>query len=75
MKIALIIIGSVLLFLVIVLFIGLYIIYRFSFYSPMKGQNDVHAQLDGPIFGQYKDTLLPLVEAFQNRPYEDLYIK
>ena len=75
MKIALIIIGSVLLFLVVVLFIGLYIIYRFSFYSPMKGQNDVHAQLDGPIFGQYKETLIPLIEIFQNRPYEDLYIK
>lgn len=75
MKIALIIIGSVLLFLLIVFFLGLYFVYRFSFYSPFKGQSNDLNDLDGPVFCPYKERLLSLIKIFQDRPYEDLYIE
>ena len=73
MWIALIIIGSVLLFLLVLFFLALFFVYRFTFYSPIKGQEDDLAQLDGPLFKQYKDILIPLVDAFKSKPYEDLY--
>ena len=75
MMIALIIIGSVLLFLLIVFFLALYFVYRFSFYSPHKGQLDDYTDLDGPIFGPYKEQLIPMIEKLRKRPYEDIYIE
>ena len=75
MWIALIIIGSVVLLLAILFFLALFFIYRFSFYSPTKEQEDDVAQLSGPLFGQYKDILIPMMEAFKQRPYEDLYVE
>ena len=73
--IALIIIGSVLLFLLIIFFLALYFVYRFSFYSPHKGQLDDYTDLDGPIFGPYKEELIPMIEKLRKRPYEDIYIE
>ena len=73
--IALIIIGSVLLFLLIIFFLALYFVYRFSFYSPHKGQLDDYTDLDGPIFGPYKEQLIPMIEKLRKRPYEDIYIE
>ncbi len=75
MMIALIIIGSVLLFLLIIFFLALYFVYRFSFYSPHKGQLDDYTDLDGPIFGPYKEQLIPMIEKLRKRPYEDIYIE
>ena len=75
MKIALIIIGSVLLFLLIVFFLALYFVYRISFTNPKSRRLDDYADLDGPIFGPYKEELLPKIKVFKERPYEDLYIK
>ena len=74
MKIALIIIGSVLLFLLIVFFIALYFVYRISFTNPKSRRLDDYADLDGPVFGPYKEELLPKIAAFKERPYEDIYI-
>ena len=75
MKIVLIIAGSALLFLIIVFFLALYFVYRFSFTNPKNRRMDDFADLDGPIFGPYKEQLLPKINIFKNRPYEDLYIK
>ena len=75
MIIALIIIGSVLLFLLIAFFLALYFVYRISFTNPKNRRLDDLADLDGPVFGPYKERLLPLIKVFQNRPYEDLYIE
>ena len=75
MLVALIIIASILLLLIILFFVALYLVYRFSFYSPKKGQLDDLNDLDGPIFGPYKERLVPLIEIFKKRPYEDLYIQ
>ena len=74
MKIALIIIGSVLLFLIIVFLLALYFVYRFSFTNPKNRRLDDYADLDGPVFGPYKEELLPKIAAFKERPYEDIYI-
>ena len=74
MKIALIIIGSVLLFLLIVFFLALYFVYRISFTNPKSRRLDDYADLDGPVFGPYKEELLPKIAAFKERPYEDIYI-
>ena len=75
MLIALIVIGSVLLLFTILFFLALYFLYRFSFYSPKKGQLDDYTDLDGPIFGPYKERLIPMIDAFKKRPFEDLYIE
>ncbi|MBQ6730656.1 MAG: alpha/beta hydrolase [Bacilli bacterium] len=75
MLIALIVIGSVLLLFTILFFLALYLLYRFSFYSPKKGQLDDYTDLDGPIFGPYKERLIPMIDAFKKRPFEDLYIE
>ena len=70
--IPLIIISSVVLFLVLLFFLALYFLYRFTFYSPHKGQSDDFAQLDSPNFKPFKDTIIPLIKELKSKPYEDL---
>ena len=75
MLIALIIIGSFLLSVLIVLFIGTIIIYRRSFYANPKKDDGNEDKIGSRMFLQYKEMLDPLVEKFKSRPYEDLYIE
>lgn len=74
MVIALIIIGSVILFLLLVFFSALYSIYRLTFYSPFKGQNSDH-RLSGPQYNGLEKEVYNLVENILKIPYEDAYIK
>ena len=71
--IALIIFGSVLIFLLLALLLALFFLYRFTFYSPIKDQLDDFAQLDSPNFKPYKEIIIPLIKELKNKPYEDLY--
>ena len=69
----LIVLASVLLFLIIVFFIALYILYRFSFYSPHKDQKDDYSLLDASCFRKYKDDVIKMIDAFVEKPFEDVY--
>ena len=69
-----IIVGSIFLFLLIVFFVILFGLYRYTFYSPKKGQsNDFN--LGAPLYEGHRDEVIPLIEGIRKVPYEDVYIK
>ena len=73
MPVWLIILLSVLGGLIILLFIALYGLYRFTFYSPKKGQDD-HYNLGAPLYRGMQDKVKPLIDKIVAIPYEDAYI-
>ena len=73
MPVWLIILLSVLGGLIILLFIALYGLYRFTFYSPKKGQDD-HYNLGAPLYRGMQDQVKPLIDRIVAIPYEDAYI-
>ena len=73
MPVWLIILLSVLGGLMILLFIALYALYRFTFYSPKKGQDD-HYNLGAPLYRGMQDQVKPLIDKIVAIPYEDAYI-
>ena len=74
MWIPFVIIGSIILFLLLVSLSGLYCMYRFTFYSPLKGQND-DFKMPGPQYIGFEQQVQDLVHNMVNIPYEDAYIK
>lgn len=68
-----IIVSSVVLFLLILFLIVLYGLYRYTFYSPIKGQSD-HYNLGSHIYRGYEDIVHSLIEGIASRPYEDIYV-
>lgn len=73
MPIPLIIILSIVGCLLIILLIGLFGLYMYSFYSPKKGQSD-DFNLSAPLYNGMHDKVIPLIENIRKIPYEDAYI-
>ena len=74
MKIA-IICGSVALGLFLLFFLAVFLLYRFIFYSPRKGQlNDFNLQ-DSQNYRGYEERIKKLITDLMNRPCEDIYIQ
>ena len=73
MPIPLIIILSIVGGLLIILFIGLFCLYMYSFYSPKKGQSD-DFNLSAPLYNGMHDKVIPLIENIRKIPYEDAFI-
>ena len=70
-----IIIGSILLFLLILFFVVLYGLYRFTFYSPKKGQSDDY-NLFAPMYKGHEELITKLIDSIkEKKPFEDVYIK
>ena len=69
-----IIVGSIFLFLLIVFFVILFGLYRYTFYSPKKGQSD-DFNLGAPLYEGHRDEVIPLIEGIRKVPCEDVYIK
>lgn len=70
-----IVISSVILFLLILFFIMLYGLYRYTFYSPKKGQNDDY-NLYAPMYRGHEEEIIKLIDSIRNvKPYEDVFIK
>ena len=73
MPIPLIIILSMVGGLLIILLIGLFGLFMYSFYSPKKGQLD-DFNLSAPLYNGMHDKVIPLIENIRKIPYEDAYI-
>lgn len=73
MPIPLIIILSIVGGLLIILLIGLFGLYMYSFYSPKKGQSD-DFNLSAPLYNGMHDKVIPLIENIRKIPYEDAFI-
>ena len=73
MPIPLIIILSIVGGLLIILLIGLFGLYMYSFYSPKKGQLD-DFNLSAPLYNGMHDKVIPLIENIRKIPYEDAFI-
>ena len=74
MKIA-IICGSIALGLFLLFFLAVFLLYRFIFYSPRKGQlNDFNLQ-DSQNYRGYEERIKKLITDLMNRPCEDIYIQ
>ena len=69
-----IIISSVVLFLLILFLIALYALYRFTFYSPKKGQLDDYNFASSPIYKGHEEEIRELIDKLKARPYEDIYV-
>ena len=70
-----IIIGSILLFLLIMFFIILFGLYRYTFYSPKKGQNDDY-NLYAPMYRGHEEFINKLIDSIrEKKPFEAVYIK
>ena len=65
--------GSVVVLLILISLSGLYCMYRFTFYSPLKGQND-DLRLAGPQYIGHEDVVNNLIKNMLSIPYEDAYI-
>ena len=68
-----IIISSVVLFLLTLFLIVLYGLYRYSFYSPKKGQLD-DFNLSAPLYRGVEKEVTELIKGIRSYPYEDIYI-
>ena len=73
MPIPVIIVLSIISGLLIILLIGLFGLYMYSFYSPKKGQSD-DFNLSAPLYNGMHDKVIPLIESIRKIPYEDAYI-
>ena len=74
MPVFLIIILSILGGLIVLLFIGLFSLYMFTFYSPKKWQLD-DFNLHGPFYRGMEDQVIPLINSIRAIKYdEDIYI-
>lgn len=74
MPVFLIIILSILGGLTVLLFIGLFSLYMFTFYSPKKWQLD-DFNLHGPFYRGMEDQVIPLINSIRAIKYdEDIYI-
>ena len=73
MPVFLIIILSILGGLIVLLFIGLLVLYLYSFYSPKKGQTDDY-NLSSPIYHGRREEVKPLIDSIRAIPFEDAYI-
>lgn len=69
-----IILGSVL-GLALLFFIMLYVIYRITFHSPHKGQNDVYNLPYGAGFTEFNDDMKRLIGYLSARDYEEVCVK
>ena len=73
MPVPLIIVLSIIGGLLIILLIGLFGLYMYSFYSPKKGQSDDY-NLSAPLYEEMRDQVKPLIDKIKSIPYEDAYI-
>lgn len=53
-----------------VVLIAAYCCYRMVFYSPVKGQNDLHRIPPGEQYAQKKEHMIELIDALATRPFE-----
>ena len=72
MRLLIIILGIVT-FLLLVFLAALYILYRKTFYSPLKWQLDENKQFNSKAFSKYKDRAESLIQSLKNKPCEDIY--
>ena len=63
------VLGVALLFL-----LGLYIIFRITFYSPVKSQNNIYNIPEGSGYNQCKETLFKHIDDLIKRDCEEIYI-
>ena len=57
----------------IILFISLFIIYRYIFYSPAKGQNEDFYSIDtAPQYQKYIEQIKTMISEMSSIPYEDV---
>ena len=73
MWIPFVIAGGVLILFAGLFFSALYFMYRGTFYSPLKGQND-DFRLAGPQYIGFEQQVVDLVTNMTSIPYEDAYI-
>ena len=70
-----IIVSSIVAFLLIVLFVAIFLLYRFVFYSPRKEQlNDDNLEML-PFYQNYVDRVKELIAILKARPFENIYIE
>ena len=69
-----IIISSVVLFLLILFLIVLYGLYRYTFYSPKKGQLD-DFNLGAHMYRGHEEEIIALIKGIMAVPFEDVFIK
>lgn len=65
--------GSAILFLLLLLLSALYVMYKLTFYSPQKGQND-DFKMAGPQYEGFEKEVIELVTNMVSIPYEDAFI-
>ena len=70
-----IVLCSVIAGLLVLFFVILFIMYRFIFFSPRKGQLDDFNITGSPNFAKYTDGIKKLIIELKERPFEDLYIQ
>ena len=70
-----IIIGSVLFALLVILFVGLYIIYRIMYYSPKKGQNDEMRKEPALDYQGMREKSIEVIKEMLTYPYVDVSVK
>ena len=70
-----IILGSIFGGLLVLLLLGLYFIYRFTFYSPKKGQNDEFRAEPSLDYQGMREQSIKVIKEMLSIPYEDLCIK
>ena len=58
----------------ILFFIGLYLFYRYLFYTPKKGQNDDFKLYDIHIYRGIEGQITSLIKGIKEQPYEDIYV-
>ena len=61
-------------FLLILFFILLFGLYRYTFYSPKKWQLDDY-NLNAPLYEGHRDEVKPMIDHIKSFPYEDVFIK
>ena len=61
--------------LILLFFGGTYVIYRFIFYSPIKGQNDIHTLPKGEAYDQIREQTFQQIDRLAAIPYEEVFIK
>ena len=74
MWIVFVIVGAFLFVSILMFFSALFFLYRGTFYSPLKGQDD-DFKMAGPQYGGFEKQVNDLVTNIRSIPYEDAYIQ
>lgn len=75
MKIALIIVGSILGLFIIAIIAGIITVHHGLYYSPFKEQQDDYHLMGSPQFKEHIEEINEMITHIRNIPYEDVFIK